>query len=217
MNPIYRAILGYKQIVPILQVNISVVFLIAICEDYSARIIVGDTETAFYLDETVAHPTYFINHELAAGRIELCLEGMWRPICQDFWTNRDASVVCHQLGFSRAGKKFFFSSSSSIFFFFFFFLLLSLYSTALGAVNGSQRFQLSTSADVQLIQMNFDCNGTENHLNRCPISDPESRLPECSGIRRNVYIACQCELKGELNMFLMLLCICITCSSDGFH
>jgi len=79
----------------------------ATCEDYSARIIIGD-EDAFYSDGTVGDPTYFINHELAVGRIELCVDGNWRPVCEDFWTSRDASVVCHQLGFSRAGNYTFF-------------------------------------------------------------------------------------------------------------
>ena len=46
---------------------------------------------------------YYIDGELALGRIELCLQGKWSPICQDDWSDIDASVACYQLGFSRAG------------------------------------------------------------------------------------------------------------------
>ena len=64
------------------------------CEDYSARII--------NMDPLYDH---FVDDELAIGRIELCLSGVWRPVCEDVWTEADASVACHQLGFSRAGRN----------------------------------------------------------------------------------------------------------------
>ena len=48
----------------------------------------------------------YIDNGLAAGRIEICLDGKWNPICQDFFEEADASVACYQLGFSRAGINF---------------------------------------------------------------------------------------------------------------
>lgn len=31
------------------------------------------------------------------GRVELCLDGMWGTICDNFWGNAEATVVCNQL------------------------------------------------------------------------------------------------------------------------
>lgn len=39
-----------------------------------------------------------------AGRVEVCVDGEWRLICQDNFEYTDASVVCNQLGFSPYGK-----------------------------------------------------------------------------------------------------------------
>ena len=44
--------------------------------------------------------SYFRNY----GSVVLCIENHWRTVCADYWDDQDASVLCHQLGYSRFGE-----------------------------------------------------------------------------------------------------------------
>ena len=41
---------------------------------------------------------------LVAGRLEVCFEMGWRPVCDDGWDEREAVVTCRNLGFSAEGE-----------------------------------------------------------------------------------------------------------------
>ena len=37
------------------------------------------------------------------GRVEMCLDGRWGTVSDDFWSVIDATVICRQLGYNIQG------------------------------------------------------------------------------------------------------------------
>ena len=38
------------------------------------------------------------------GRVEICVSNKWGSICDDQWNERNANVICKQLGFISEGR-----------------------------------------------------------------------------------------------------------------
>ena len=70
------------------------------CVDGSVRLQNPDASSESQL------PSYdLIKDQVSRGIVEVCVNGSYSRVCDDGWDNRDASVVCRQMGFSRHGKQ----------------------------------------------------------------------------------------------------------------
>ena len=76
------------------------------CTDGTIRLAVGEPlGYEYYMAETDYDQLYYIDDKLSRGRVEICKGGGYHTICVDSWDERDASVVCRDLGFSPNGEK----------------------------------------------------------------------------------------------------------------
>ena len=126
----------------------------ATCIEGDVRLGVGNL-TDFYISVNEYESYFFVNDELARGRVEVCVGGRYGTVCDDYFDNTDASVVCRQLGFSSYGKCIYASS---------FYLKADIFLSNTGAIALPTGF---FGADIDVELHNVSCVGTEISLLEC--------------------------------------------------
>ena len=139
--------------------SICYVFTSAFCEDGDIRL-EGNSGNRFI------------------GRVEVCVNNIWGTICDDYWDNNDASVVCRQLGFSGQG------------------LLISLLILSilyLGAIARTRKYQ-ETRKFFHIFDLN--CNGTEDSVFNCSYNTIQQHNCEDT---EDASVRCLRELNSSLD------------------
>ena len=77
---------------------------LASCTDGLVRLLVSEDSNTFYMGLADYDAAYYDKGGLRVGRVEVCYDGKYGAVCEDEWEDKEASVVCRQLGFSPYGN-----------------------------------------------------------------------------------------------------------------
>ena len=117
------------------------------------------------------------------GRVEICYSNFYGTVCNDFWDELDATVVCRQLGFNGSGQ----SCDCVV-------LLCSVVSVSSFFTFSLDHVPLKNGAEFfgsgldQIWLDNSICNGDEASLLDCntnPIGQHNCNHSEDAGVRCN--------------------------------
>lgn len=76
----------------------------AACEEGNVELSLHE-EDYVPLNEDELSSYLFIKDELSRGTVGVCYNGTYDTVCGETWGNKEASVVCQQLGFSQYGES----------------------------------------------------------------------------------------------------------------
>ena len=49
--------------------------------------------------------SYVDGDNVYGGRVAVCYNGTYHPVCDDEWTDSDAAVVCYTVGYSSSNYR----------------------------------------------------------------------------------------------------------------
>ena len=111
------------------------------------------------------------------GRVEICIGQVWGTVCDDFWGENNAKVVCRQLGFGAVGMWATWVTLDHV--------ILYVYTT--GASTTYQRAWFGRGTGP--IHLDFvHCSGNEQNLLDC---NPQTA--DICGHNQDAGVACPCE------------------------
>ena len=70
------------------------------CEDYDVMLTLSED----YSDKDDDYDILYFRDRFPRGRVEVCISGIWRTVCNSLWNNQQASSVCELLGYSPYGE-----------------------------------------------------------------------------------------------------------------
>ena len=77
---------------------------LATCTEGSVRLLAGSDYDYYDGVLDAEFDNLYIKDTLSQGRVQICIGGRYTKVCDDSWDDRDATVVCSQLGFSPYGE-----------------------------------------------------------------------------------------------------------------
>ena len=133
------------------------------------------------------------------GRVEICINDTWGTVCDDYWDNTDATVVCQELGYFAQGQLVTITISNGTFHF--------LQPT--GAVAFSSAHFGAGRGPIHL----YNCNGRESRLADCSRVS-YTRHDRCRSHLEDVGVRCQSRFLASTIQKLVssIHCELLTCS-----
>lgn len=112
-----------------------------------------------------------------SGRVELCRSGVWGAVCVDgdtaAWGEKNAQVVCRELGFSGA-----------------------LNSIILSTITSNELPSAGTPFYIHTVQ----CNGSETSLSQCSAEGNDTILAQCQPARAAAIVCRRMAREGDVRL-----------------